>query len=208
MQQPLQEVHVPRAHKPRDPLADRPLVDNSRRVILKDPPLIQHSDPIGEGHRLDLIMGDIDHCPTIGSMKAFPETSGTYDRQAQAGRTGERSHGVVFKVLVADLQAQGVTVANERIGRYGADLYTGRKVPKLFEIKTSADPASVQQGVGQLFVYEQMLGAQYVKILVLPERPSAMLEAYLGGLGIRLLEFRRRGKRVPFQADDLRQAIA
>lgn len=76
----------------------------------------------------------------------FPETSGTFVRPILAEKLGERWHGDVFKALVAALQSAQISVANERVGRYGPDLYTTCETPKLFEIKTDAEPASVQQG--------------------------------------------------------------
>ena len=56
-----QEVHRRRADEPRDKAVRRVLVQLHRRADLFDPAVVEHHDPVGQRHRLDLVMGHIDH---------------------------------------------------------------------------------------------------------------------------------------------------
>ena len=46
-----------------------------RRPLLLDQPIAQQDDPVGKGHRLDLIVGDIDHGLAELLMQPFYLTS-------------------------------------------------------------------------------------------------------------------------------------
>ena len=54
-----QEVHRRRADEPRDEAAGRPVVDCHRRVDLLRHPRIHHDQPVGQRHRLHLIVRDV-----------------------------------------------------------------------------------------------------------------------------------------------------
>ena len=53
--------HARRAQKGRHELIRRPVVKLHRRTELLDPALVEHRDPIAHRHRLDLVVGDINH---------------------------------------------------------------------------------------------------------------------------------------------------
>ncbi|MNF95211.1 hypothetical protein D3C84_779520 [compost metagenome] len=56
-----QEVHPWRAEEAGDETTDRPLVEFARRADLFDTPGVEHDDLVGQGHRLDLVVGHVDH---------------------------------------------------------------------------------------------------------------------------------------------------
>ena len=55
-----QKVHPGRADETGDKLVGRIVIQVQRRAGLFDQPIAQHDDFIGQSHRLDLIMGDVD----------------------------------------------------------------------------------------------------------------------------------------------------
>ncbi len=55
----LDEVHRRRSDEGRDEEIARRRVERLRRVDLEDPPVAHHCDAMPEGHRLDLIVGDV-----------------------------------------------------------------------------------------------------------------------------------------------------
>ena len=55
------EVHVWRADEAGDEEVGRVAVELQRRADLLDHPAVQHDDLVGHGHRLDLVVGDVDH---------------------------------------------------------------------------------------------------------------------------------------------------
>ncbi len=55
------EIHPRRADEPGDESVGRRVVEIERRADLFDPAAAQHDDLVGHGHRLDLVVGDIDH---------------------------------------------------------------------------------------------------------------------------------------------------
>ena len=58
---PLIRVHRRRADEAGDEQAVRPVVELERRADLRDRAAVEHDDLVGHGHRLDLIVGDVDH---------------------------------------------------------------------------------------------------------------------------------------------------
>ena len=58
---PLDQIHPRRADEARDEQVARPVIEIQRRPDLLDAAMVQHHDLGGERHRLDLVMGDIDH---------------------------------------------------------------------------------------------------------------------------------------------------
>ena len=54
-------VHCRRADEARDEQAVRPVVEIERRADLGDRAPVEHDDLVGHGHRLDLVVGDVDH---------------------------------------------------------------------------------------------------------------------------------------------------
>ena len=55
------EIHAGRADEAGDEAVDRPVVDRLRRVELLDQAALHDGDAVGERHRLDLVVGDVDH---------------------------------------------------------------------------------------------------------------------------------------------------
>ena len=56
-----QQVHRRAADELGDEFVDGPLVQFQRRADLRDAASGQNHDPVGQGHRLGLVMGDVDH---------------------------------------------------------------------------------------------------------------------------------------------------
>ena len=56
----VQEVHGRTADEARDEQIDRMLVERLRRVKLLHDAVVQDDDPLAHGHRLDLVVGDVD----------------------------------------------------------------------------------------------------------------------------------------------------
>jgi hypothetical protein len=129
----------------------------------------------------------------------FPETSGTFKLSARDEKEAERWHGLVFSALASRLKEQGHSVTNARIRRWGPDLYTNDRQPQLFEIKTSVSAAAIQQGVGQLLLYEKALGRLYRKTLVVPHDLSELMMSHLKQLSINVLTFTRVGSVITFR---------
>ena len=67
---PLDEIHGGAADEPSDEAVRRLVIDLHRRPQLLEDADVHHSDPIRQGHRLDLIMGHIDHRGLERGVKA------------------------------------------------------------------------------------------------------------------------------------------
>ena len=55
------DVHRRRAEETRDEHARRTAIDLERRADLRDPAVVHDADAVAERHRLDLVVGDVDH---------------------------------------------------------------------------------------------------------------------------------------------------
>ncbi len=58
--QPRQRVHGWAADEPGDEQVRRLVVHVAGRAHLLEPAVLEHGDPVGHGHRLDLVVGDVD----------------------------------------------------------------------------------------------------------------------------------------------------
>ena len=58
---PLDQVHLRGADEAGDEEVARLAVELHRRADLLDPAGVEHDDLVGHGHRLDLVVGDVDH---------------------------------------------------------------------------------------------------------------------------------------------------
>ena len=126
-----------------------------------------------------------------------PEVTGDFDIAPRDGAKGSRVHGEIWKVLQAELKSRGVPHSNDRVAQYGPDLYTFGTGPKvLFEIKSRCGAHDIFEGVGQLHIYERLLGKSYRKVLVVPEGMRKALEGPLSNLKIDTVEFRRQGGKI------------
>ena len=58
---PFDEIHLRRADKSGDKAVGRAVVDFERAADLLDHPVLHHHDAVPQGHRLDLVVGDVNH---------------------------------------------------------------------------------------------------------------------------------------------------
>jgi hypothetical protein len=137
-----------------------------------------------------------------------PELTDSYEVPAQNSRVAFRQHGEVWNALTTALVEIGVKHTNGRVGRWGPDLRTVGERAVLFEIKVTNDASDVQRAVGQLLLYEQLLGATYRKVLVLPEALREPLGRAARELGIEVLLFTRKSKKVIFEKGHLSRLTA
>ena len=122
--------------------------------------------------------------------KTTPELRGQFIIPGRSESLGFRRHAEVWNVLHAELDRMGLRPANSRLGRFGPDMYTLQgHPPMLIEIKASGDSGSIQQGIGQLLIYEGLLGNARLKVLALPREPVAEIRTVLVRLGIRWLTY-------------------
>lgn len=98
--------------------------------------------------------------------------------------------------------------SNERVARYGPDLFTYENPKVLFEIKTNATSHDVFEGVGQLLIYERLLRLSFRKVLVVPDGVGLGLVGPLGDLKLVTLHFRRKGSSIVFDDKTLTDCLA
>lgn len=140
--------------------------------------------------------------------KLNPETSGTFEYAARKGGLGERRHGAVWQALCARLESLGVKHSNERVGQYGPDLFTfGSPEPVLFEIKSAPGAHDVFAAVGQLHLYERLLGAAYRKVLVIPKGMANALRGPVAAINIETIEYERKGRSIAFDDQALCRVV-
>ncbi|MCY4515195.1 MAG: hypothetical protein OXC69_08710 [Candidatus Tectomicrobia bacterium] len=126
-----------------------------------------------------------------------PELTGTYHVGPRAPQTIVRRHGKVWHKLAEALDSLGRKHTNQRVGGWGPDLITcDRETPVLFEIKVSITAADIQTAIGQLFIYEQLLGRNYRKVLVIPEKLSQRIASAVKSLSVEVLTFSQRNNSV------------
>jgi hypothetical protein len=126
-----------------------------------------------------------------------PEATGTFAIAPHGGGTGRRVHGEIWRALAAELERRKTPHSNDRVSQYGPDLFTYGSGPKvLFEIKSRCGAHDIFEGVGQLHIYDRLLGGAYRKVLVVPEGMGKALRGPIASLAIDTVEFRRDGKKV------------
>jgi hypothetical protein len=99
----------------------------------------------------------------------FPEAGGSYEVGPQEVKTIVKKHPDVWHRLSQELVAKGIACSNGRVKRWGPDLLTLSKRPILFEIKSGDSASELQRAVGQLLLYEKLLNAPHLKVLVYPQ---------------------------------------
>ena len=77
----VDEVHARRADERGDELVGRRVVELERRADLRNAPLVENDDHVGERHRLDLIVSDVDHRRAEIGMQ-LGESRGAFARAA------------------------------------------------------------------------------------------------------------------------------
>jgi len=123
-----------------------------------------------------------------------PETAGTFVIAPRGSGIGRRVHGEIWRALATELTKRNVRHSNDRVAQYGPDLFTYGGGPKvLFEIKSGCGAQDIFAGIGQLQIYDQLLGGSYRKVLVVPEGMGRALRGPVASLGIETIEFRRKG---------------
>jgi len=136
-----------------------------------------------------------------------PEPVGFYVIPPQESKRAERLHGDVWKELVRILRKRGLSLSNQRIGRFGPDLRTWGDKRILFEIKAGSDAHSIQQAIGQLFLYEKLLQKTYKKVLVRPGRLPSELVRPFREMGVTVLVFAREGRKIRFERESLNSIV-
>lgn len=126
-----------------------------------------------------------------------PEIAGTFAIAPRGSGIGRRVHGEIWRALAAELKKRDVRHSNDRVAQYGPDLFTYGSGPQvLFEIKSGCGAQDIFAGIGQLQIYDQLLGGSYRKVLVVPEGMGQALRGPVAGLGIETIEFHRKGKAI------------
>lgn len=124
----------------------------------------------------------------------FEEPNGPYTLGPQGAKQVERVHAAVCQALKDDLLLKGFSLASERVGSLGPDLYTNGASPRiLFEIKTSNGASDILKAVGQLIVYEKLLKEPYRKTIVIPNGVSQRHRTLLESLDIEIIDFEEEG---------------
>jgi hypothetical protein len=137
-----------------------------------------------------------------------PESVGTFEIAARSGGIGRRVHGEIWGALVAALKARNTPHSNDRVAQYGPDLFTFGRGPKvLFEIKARCGAHDIFEGVGQLHIYEQLLGGRYRKVMVVPKGMGRILRGALASLNVDAVEFHREGRKVVLDAVALNKTL-
>lgn len=106
-------------------------------------------------------------------------------------------HGVVIDRLREYLEDAGLAPYNDK----PRDLYLSDKhgnIVALFEAKTDDSTSSIYSAIGQLHFHGGIDGKRPLRIFVAPELSKATRER-LTDLGIRLLPYKRQGKKVTFE---------
>ena len=65
----------------------------------------------------------------------------------------------------------------------------------------------LQRAVGQLLLYERLLGKAHWKVLVLPAMPAGEYVKATENLGLSILTYSKAGKTVAFPAEDLKNLL-
>jgi len=110
--------------------------------------------------------------------------------------------GIVTEAIMEECTKRHLTASNRK--PYDLFVYKKQQMEIVFEIKTSTDTASVQQGVGQLMLYTANLPNQPRLVLVLPGDPGKDYTHALCNLKIDLLTYRwKNGTPVFRNLDDI-----
>ena len=136
----------------------------------------------------------------IGTRKLeallIPEVGGSYETAPRESTVARRRHADVWKALAKSLGRRKVKHSNARVLRFGPDMFTLDKPFVLFEIKSRVEPRDVFEGLGQLAVYERLLGMTFRKVLLVPEGMGQGLRKPVADLKVIHLEYSRAGKAV------------
>lgn len=143
---------------------------------------------------------DLERRVRQGEGSSTPERRGHYVVPPRPGGVAKRVHADVWKALAKELDRRQTDHSNRRVGRYGPDLRTRDKPLVLFEIKTDTTAHSLYESLGQLLMYERLLGAPYAKVAVLPGPPPMKLGAVLKEMEVRIVTYRKTGRTYTFDS--------
>lgn len=110
----------------------------------------------------------------------------------------QSDHGKVIEALQAELDTLGVESGNTTL----IDLYVvdrERRISHIFEAKTAITTSHIYEGVGQLMLHGA-IEPKPRRILVVPEAPTDATAEKLDLLGIEILQFSWKGKKVKFSS--------
>ena len=150
---------------------------------------------------------DLDQQVDEAEGTSNPEKRGSYVIPPRGEVEAERIHGDVWDALAAGLDRRKVGHTNKRVGRYGPDLRTRDEPLSLFEIKTDTTASSIYEALGQLLMYEQLLGKSYAKALVVPGAPPDKLAAVLTGFEVEIIIYRKRARTYTFETKPLNRVL-
>jgi len=126
----------------------------------------------------------------FGLEDGMPELRGNFSISGRDSSMGKRRHGEVWNELKSELARLKLRPSNARVGRYGPDIYTRAGKPlALFEIKVVGDSGSLQQALGQLLIYQELLGDDRTKVLVVPREPPVAIQRALHRHGVEWLTY-------------------
>jgi len=195
-------------------LATTPVAFSDGRLLqyflvapLDDGPDALHQGVVGfvsvcEDVRNEVLHGaadaDLERRVRQGEGSSTPERRGDYVFPPRPAGVAKRVHADVWKALAKELDRRKTDHSNRRVGRYGPDLRTRDKPLVLFEIKTDTTARSLYESLGQLLMYERLLGAAFTKVAVLPGPPPKDLGAVLKEMEVRIVPYRKLGRTYAF----------
>jgi hypothetical protein len=143
---------------------------------------------------------EIENKVDLGEGQSSQEKRGDYVIPPRGKVIAKRIHADIWHALVKTLNSRKVGHTNARVGRWGPDLRTRGADPILFEIKTDTSARAIYEALGQLILYEQLVGKDHRKVLIVPGAVSTTFAPILAALEIAILEARRSGRSYAFPA--------
>lgn len=143
---------------------------------------------------------DLDRRVRKGEGSSNPERRGDYVIPPRPAGVAKRVHAEIWKALAEELERRKIDHSNGRVGRYGPDLRTREKPLVLFEIKTDTTARSLYESLGQLLMYERLLGEAFTKVAVFPGPPPTDLGAVLKEMKVRIVTYRKTGRTYAFDS--------
>ncbi|NPV54719.1 MAG: hypothetical protein HPY71_14585 [Firmicutes bacterium] len=130
-----------------------------------------------------------------------PERQSGYSVNRKGGTlTASRVHGLVVNELARELAGMGIEVANTGLGGETRPDLAIFEPLTVIEVKAEGDWTDVIRGVGQCYVYGDLLGDHTTtgKILVVPAWTDPEKAAVLFRLGIRAVKWREKEGEISF----------
>ncbi len=186
--------------------------NESERDYFLVAPLDQDSEALHQALRLfiatcarirtQLLLGtheaELEDRANIGEGQSSDEKRGDYVIPARSAVIATRLHADMWHALTEALHRLKIDYTNKRVGRWGPDLRTRGKKPILFEIKTDTTARAIYEALGQLLLYEKLLGEDHRKVLVVPGKVSTTFASLLESLGIAVMVARKEGHAYEF----------